>query len=102
MYLYYYFNEKYVGTVDIEVMWASNNSGSLIVTDEKGEALLGSLELMYGKHIERFTRANAYALKQGIPLRGSNKKFVLAEHIYTTSKVGPVLKWDDQRDTLCV
>lgn len=92
MYLYYYLNEKYVGNVDIEVFLASKNSSYLVVTDEKGGALLGSLEMMYGKHIEKFTPAEAWGMRYR----------ALPTHVYTTSKVGPVLKWDDRSCALCV
>lgn len=102
MYLYYYFNEKFVGNVDIEVMFASKNRSSLIVTDEKGGALLDSLELMYGRHIDKFTPAVAYNFRHAIAPRGSAKTPRLPPHIYTTSKVGPVLKWDDLSMSLCV
>ena len=102
MYLYYYLNEKYVGTVDIEVMFASNNPYSLIVTDEKGGALLGSLEMMYGKNIPSFTKSEAYDLKRGIRIAYKDASLAsLPQHIYTTSKVGPVLKWDTMSRVLC-
>lgn len=98
MYLYYYFNEKYVGTVDIEVMFASKNRYTLITTDEKGASLLGSLELMYGRRILSFSPAYVYDCRHN--LKGNLNR--LPEHIYTTSKVGPVLKWDDREHVLCV
>lgn len=91
MYLYYYLNEKYVGNVDIEAMLARKVLSALIVTDEKGGALLGSLEMMYGKHIEKFTPAEAWGMRYR----------ALPPHVYTTSKVGPVLKWDDRSCALC-
>lgn len=102
MYLYYYLNEKYVGNVDIEVFLASKNSSYLVVTDEKGGALLGSLEMMYGKQIYKLTPELAYQIKRGIAPRGSGKTPRLPPHVYTTSKVGPVLKWDDRSCALCV
>lgn len=102
MYLYLYINEQLVGNVDIEVMFASKTRSSLIVTDEKGAALLGSLEMMYGKQIYKLTPELAYQIKRGIAPRGSGKTPRLPPHVYTTSKVGPVLKWDDRNCALCV
>lgn len=100
MYLYLYINEQLVGNVDIEVMFASKTRSTLIVTDEKGAALLGSLELMYGKHIEKFTPAEAWGMRSRESTPWS--KTIIPAHIYTTSKVGPVLKWDDHSCALCV
>ena len=99
MYLYYYLNEKYVGNVDIEAMLARKVLSALIVTDEKGGALLGSLEMMYGKHIEKFTPAEAWKMRARESTPWSK---TIPAHIYTTSKVGPVLKWDDRSCALCV
>ena len=99
MYLYYYLNEQYVGNVDIEVFLASEHSSYLIVTDEKGGALLGSLEMMYGKEIKKYTMAQAYVLANSTSTPWSKS---LPAHVYTTSKVGPVLKWDDRSCALCV
>lgn len=101
MYLHYYLNEKYVGTVDIEVMMASKNRYSLIANDQEGQDLIGSLELMYGKKIPWFSAGEAYDLRRGVAIAYKDAgQRSLPQHIYLTKKVGPVLAWSEDSRSL--
>ena len=101
MYLHYYLNQKYVGVVDIEVFMDSKHSKTLITCGEDCENLLLGLELVYGKHIERFGTEDAWALQHGHHYqRGQQKAMRMSPHVYTTKKCGKVLQWDERNRTL--
>lgn len=78
MYLYYYLNEKLVGTVDIEVFMELKTPKVLVTCSEDDKNLLCSLELMYGKQINRRTSEYARLVK-------------LPSHVFTTKRCGKVL-----------
>lgn len=100
MYLHYYLNEKYVGPVDIETFFDVKNNKTLIAANTEGEDMLGGLELAYGKHIERFSAAQAYEIRSGAGL--TRGKFTsLPQHVFLTKKCGSVLRWDQMSRTLC-
>lgn len=86
MILHYYLNEKYVGPVDIETFFDFKQSKTLITCTDECELLLGSLELVYGKRIQRFNSEFAYSM--------GNK--AMPKHIFLTRKSGKVLQWDDR------
>ena len=102
MMLHYYLNEKYVGPVDIETFFDVKNRKTLITITEDCELLLGAMDLMYGKKIERFDSQEAYRLRFGRPTKGIKMTSPFAQHVFLTKKCGKVLGWDDRRmDILC-
>lgn len=100
MYLHYYLNQKYVGVVDIEVFFDSKNAKTLISCSAECENLLLGLELVYGKHIERFTRGEAWDLQHGHSRNPRYPRSTMPPHVYTSKKCGPVLKWDEYERAL--
>jgi len=100
MYLYYYCNETYVGTVDIEVFMSMVPKKALITCTQEAEDLLNSLELMYGKRIERCTMQQAYDYSWGNGVINSEYRR-LPPHVFTTKKMGKQLQWSEWDGTLC-
>lgn len=97
MILHYYLNEKYVGPVDIETFFDVKNSKTLITITEDCELLLGALDLVYGKKIQRFHSAEAYRTRFGKPVAKSGKvSSPFPAHVFLTKKCGKVIQWDDQ------
>ena len=102
MMLHYYLNEKYVGPVDIETFFDFKNSKSLITISEDCELLLGALDLVYGKKIQRFNSTDAYRIRYGRYERGSFKPQPFPQHVFLTKKCGKVIQWDDlNMDIVC-
>lgn len=94
MYLYYYLNEKYVGTVDIEVFFELKQKKSLITCTQEAEDLLAALELMYGKSIQRDTLVATYHFLSGpVDHRGQYRQ--LPPHVFLTKKMGKQLQWSE-------
>ena len=98
MYLHYYLNEKYVGPVDIEVFFDSKNSKTLVACSPECSDLLLGLELVYGKKIPSFSRADMFETRAKVIARGNVPQ--LPPHVYTTKKCGPFLAWNDYDRTL--
>lgn len=101
MYLHYYLNQKYVGTVDIEVFFDTKSTKTLIACSEDCENHLLGLELVYGKSIPRIKRDEAWDMQHGhYSPRGQQKRMSMPAHVFTTRKCGPVLTWSDYDRTL--
>lgn len=97
MYLHYYLNEKYVGPVDIEVFFDTKNAKTLVACSPECSDLLLGLELVYGKKIPSFSRAEMFDLKY---MSKDNKNSKMSAHVFTTKKCGPFLTWSDYDRTL--
>lgn len=102
MMLHYYLNEKYVGPVDIETFFDVKNRKTLITITEDCELLLGALDLVYGKRIERFNSTDAYRIRFGRQEKGKHLPHTTFQHIFLTKKCGKAIGWDDlNMDIVC-
>lgn len=96
MILHYYLNEKYVGPVDIETFFDVKNRKTLITITEDCELLLGALDLVYGKKIERFCSTEAYRMRVARAINGAGRVDGFPQHIFLTKNCGKIIKWDDR------
>lgn len=96
MMLHYYLNEKYVGPVDIETFFDVKNRKTLITITEDCELLLGAMDLVYGKKIERFDSQEAYRIRSMAGTLRTGKVYSsFPPHIFLTKKCGKAIQWDD-------
>lgn len=92
MYLSLYFNEKYVGQVDIEVYMQDTSNKLLVHHNQDSSDLIDSLQLMYGKKLTHLSPEQLY-----------DRSMVGQTHrVYLTKRAGPTLQWDTRVHRLCI